>query len=178
MKCPKCSPEDLHPTKLESDLPAMGCSGCGGTLISLLHYRDWAERSVLPVDDDAAALIPSELSDTTNTLTCPKCVRIMTKYLITEDQSNRLDLCSNCDEAWIDNGEWALLKSLALTKNLPSVFTDAWQSKVRKQVNDKQRYERLVKLVGEQEAERAHEAKSWIKDSKNKATILRYLSSE
>ena len=44
MHCPKCKNENLKPTKLEEGLPVMGCPKCEGGLLSLLYYRDWAER--------------------------------------------------------------------------------------------------------------------------------------
>jgi len=178
MKCPKCKSADLYPTKLESDFSAMGCKSCEGTLVSLLHYRDWTERSALPLDVKKVELKASEEADTRFALTCPKCARLMTKYLITGDQSNRLDLCGSCDEAWIDNGEWELIKSLELTKELPSVFTDIWQIRLRKEVTAKQKYARLEKQVGELDAEKAHEIKLWLKDNKNKSIILQYMGSD
>lgn len=178
MKCPKCKTVDLLPTKLEADLPAMGCGTCEGNLISLLYYRYWVERSDLSIDVKTAELKEFEKSDTKVALTCPKCARLMTKYLITGGQSNRLDLCGSCDEAWVDSGEWVILKSLKLTKNLPSIFTDAWQVRLRKEMSAKQKYLRLERQVGAADAERADEIKQWLKSNKNKSVILQYMGSE
>ena len=44
MHCPACRTSRLQPTKLDDGLLGHGCPQCSGTLVSLLHYRDWAER--------------------------------------------------------------------------------------------------------------------------------------
>lgn len=178
MKCPKCKTEDLYPAKLESDLPAMGCRRCDGALVSLLYYRDWVERTTLSLTVDVPGSVESVAGDTKSALTCPKCARLMTKYLITGNQDNRIDLCGSCDEAWLDGGEWTLLKSLDLAKMLPSVFTDQWQKRVRKDVTEQQRFKRLQNVVGNSEAERAQEVAVWLKASPNRSTILHYLNSD
>ena len=178
MKCPKCKSVDLAPTRLEPDLPAMGCQSCQGSLISLLYYRDWAERSREPLEIDEAMLAVAEESDSRVAMTCPKCARLMTKYRIDGKQENRLDLCASCDEAWIDNGEWPLLKSLQLARDLPTVFTDAWQKRIRKATTDQQKFQRLEKVVGADAAERAREVKRWLQDHQDKALIVRYISAD
>jgi Zn-finger nucleic acid-binding protein len=130
MKCPKCKTDNLTPTKLEQDFPSMGCKSCQGTLISLIYYRDWAERSTLPLAIDQLELEQVEDNDSKVALTCPKCGRVMNRYRISDQHQNRLDMCFSCGEAWIDSGEWDLLKSLDLIKNLPVIFTESWQKKI------------------------------------------------
>ena len=87
MHCPKCKNENLKPTKLEEGLPVMGCPKCEGGLLSLLYYRDWAER----VSFDGSAETPSSdissESDTKTALSCPKCSRLMTKYSLSGELS-------------------------------------------------------------------------------------------
>tara|TARA_R110001599_G_C11862180_1_gene621891 strand:+ start:24 stop:563 length:540 start_codon:yes stop_codon:yes gene_type:complete len=175
MHCPKCTIEYLKPTKLEDGLPVMGCQKCEGALLPLLYYRDWAERIDLAFD---AQTEPDKVltdSDTKTAISCPKCSRLMTKYLVSGSLSTRLDLCGNCDEAWLDGGEWQLLKSLELGSNLPRVFTEQWQRKARSEETEIDRVNRLKKIVGEQDSERAIEVKKWLSGNKNKATILHFL---
>ena len=178
MHCPKCKTEYLKPTKLEEGLPVMGCPKCEGSFISLLYYRDWAERvqfeDLNKIEDKE--LVPD--SDTKTALCCPKCSRLMTKYVVSGALNNRLDLCGNCDEAWLDGGEWRLLKSLELGDKLPSIFTDQWQRKVRSEKAEMDRVERLRKLVGDSDTVKAIEAKKWLVGSPNRSTILHFLSTE
>ncbi|MBV1920402.1 MAG: zf-TFIIB domain-containing protein, partial [Pseudomonadales bacterium] len=105
MDCPKCKTVHLRATKLEQGLSAMGCSNCGGAVISLLYYRDWLERSAAIVDEDTFE--PSkmvEVDESHSALTCPKCKKIMSKYKVSGDSNSRLDLCASCDEVWLDGG--------------------------------------------------------------------------
>lgn len=178
MKCPKCKSIDLKPTKLEEGLPVMGCSNCEGALLSLLYYRDWAERNV-PVEnvEDVEGEV-SEDNDTTTALSCPKCSKLMTKFSMASQHKNRIDLCGFCDEAWLDGSEWKLLKSLELAHKLPKVFTDQWQRNVRGEKMEALKIERLKKVVGQSDSDKAIEIKGWLKDHGNKTAIIQFIGSD
>lgn len=178
MKCPKCKAPDLKPTKLEDSLPVMGCPECEGSLLSLLYYRDWAERTVpVNAEHDAGEDVAVE-SDTATALACPKCSKLMTKFSIASEHRNRIDLCGSCDEAWLDGSEWTLLKSLELAHKLPNVFTDQWQRNVRSQKMEALKVERLRKVVGEEAADRAVEVKSWLNGQEHKSAIVQFIGSD
>lgn len=177
MHCPKCRNEVLKPAKLEEGLPAMGCPACDGALLSLLYYRDWAERATLPSPEQTANELSDE-QDAKAALCCPKCSRIMTKYSIAGSVDTRLDLCGNCDEAWLDGGEWSTLKALELAQKLPAVFSDQWQRRVRMERTELDRVERLTRLVGHADAEKAVDVKKWLASTANRAQILHFLSIE
>ena len=170
MKCPKCKDIELNPTKLDNELPAQGCSQCGGTLISLLYYRDWAERTI--GEEDAANGEVAAVADSQSVLACPKCKKLMTKYLISGASKNKLDFCGNCDESWIDNGEWELLKSLQLSKKIPTVFTDAWQQRVLKEISESKHIERFSSIFSGEDLETAKAFREWIKNHPQKTEIL------
>lgn len=178
MKCPSCKNSDLKPTRIDEGLSALGCSQCGGAYISLLYYRDWVERHPSAETETVELEKDSLQSETHSSLNCPKCGRIMTKYQIYGSVGNRLDLCSSCDEAWLDNGEWSLLKALELSHKLPAVFTDDWQLRVRREVNEIQRKERYLKLLGEDELRQAEEFRKWIDNHPKRQTILEYVRHE
>lgn len=178
MKCPKCKNVDLKPTKLEDGLPVMVCSECEGSLLPLLYYRDWAERN-LPVEnsvdfDDEVTVD----TDTTTALSCPKCSKLMIKFLIASQHKNRIDLCGFCDESWLDGSEWALLKSLELSHKLPKVFTEQWQKKIRGEKMDALKFERIKNIVGESDSQKAAEIKGWLKDHQNKTAIIQFIGSD
>ena len=180
MKCPKCKTSNLHPTKMEQGLSGMGCNECNGVFVSLLYYRDWAERflDASAENESAEALNPEELENTHNAMSCPKCSRLMTKYRVSSEYDNRLDLCVNCDEAWLDKGEWLLLKSLSLGSNMPLVFTEQWQKQVRQQVSEDARRARFVDSLGEDVVSEADKVRQWLKDSSQRGQILLYLNYE
>ena len=174
MKCPCCKTAELVPTMIEESLPAMACGNCHGSLISLLYYRHWAETQ-RPAADASPAGPAVEASDTTSALNCPKCQRIMTKYRMTGNVANRLDVCARCDEVWLDAGEWQLLESLHLDLKMVSVLTDGWQRRLRKESSDEARHKSLVRLIGEEPAQRVEEFHDWLAQQEHRAQIMTYL---
>ncbi|HEY5807861.1 MAG TPA: hypothetical protein VIT67_07825 [Povalibacter sp.] len=99
----------------------------------------------------------------------------MTRYRIAGDIANRVDVCASCDEAWLDQGEWELLESLQLSLRITSIFTDAWQRRIRQETSDETRRGVLVRLVGESGAKRVEEFRDWVAGNKHKPEILTYL---
>ena len=179
MKCPKCKTVDLRATRIENDLPAAGCASCNGALVSLLYYRDWAERHRNePIDLAQPLTAIGEVADTSNAITCAKCGRLMTKYKISGCVANRLDVCPGCDEAWLDGGEWELLKALELSHNMPVVFTERWQRNIRRQVAEETRRGILRKTIGEEALGEVERFKQWLGSQSNKSDILVYLYAE
>lgn len=179
MHCPKCKNVTLRASRIESDLPAAGCPNCMGALVSLLYYRDWAERHADdPVEDVDERKAEEEAQDTNTAITCPKCGRLMTKYKISGCVANRLDVCPGCDEAWLDGGEWRLLKALELSKKMPLVFTEQWQRNIRKQVAEETRRAAFRKAVGDEALAKADEFKKWLNGQPRRSDILVYLHAE
>ncbi|NIQ13871.1 MAG: hypothetical protein GTO02_05550, partial [Candidatus Dadabacteria bacterium] len=107
MECPSCNSYRLKPTKLDFGLPARICSKCNGILINLLTYRSWLETVPETLQAEPKAEIFAEDND--KALTCKKCKRIMLKYKISSETINHVDLCTHCDDAWLDYGEWNML---------------------------------------------------------------------
>src|SRR2546430_8580683 len=97
---------------IEDFLPSMGWGTCHGALVSLLHYRHWAEQEKEATAEAAGVRPTVETTDTTEAIVCTKCSRVMTKYKISGAVANRVDVCSTCDDAWLDGGEWELLGAL------------------------------------------------------------------
>jgi Zn-finger nucleic acid-binding protein len=175
MKCPHCHTTDLAPTMIEEFLPAMGCGTCHGALVSLLYYRHWAEEQKEPAAEPARAAPTVETTDTTEAITCTKCSRVMTKYKISGAVTNRVDVCSTCDDAWLDGGEWELLEQLQLSDKLPAVFTDTWQRKLRQEGSDRMRQDLLRKTIGDADANKVESLRTWLNEHPAKSAILTYL---
>ena len=160
----------------EEYLPAMACKACHGSLVSLLYYRHWAETQK-PAPEAAPTMIVGlvETSDTTAALICPKCERVMAKYRLAGAVSNRVDVCSTCDEAWLDRGEWELLEALQLSLKIPAILTDAWQRRIRRELSEEGRRSSLKRMIGEEEAVRVEEFKRWLDGNEHKSHVLAYL---
>ncbi len=173
MQCPNCSSYSLEPIKLQYGLSARRCGNCAGLLIDLLAYRDWAENFVDSVPKDIPEL--EEVEDNAKALLCPKCSKIMLKYRMDGHLDNRVDLCASCDEAWLDNGEWELLDSLALQGKLSKIFTEPWQRHIREESAEQAFQERFEKTLGQEDYQKLLETKSWIKNHSNKTDLIRFL---
>src|SRR5688572_10457847 len=175
MKCPVCKTPELRPTMIEEMLPAMACEQCKGSLVGLLYYRHWAEHHKPPSDTSSPATVSELPTDSTSALRCPKCERIMTKFRLSGTVANRLDVCSICDEAWLDGGEWQLLEQLQLSDKLPAVFTDAWQRKIRTESSERMRQEILRRDLGNDDAGKVETIRAWLSGHPAKSMILTYL---
>lgn len=161
---------------IEENLPALGCGTCHGSLVSLVYYRHWAETQKPPPPGEAAGTAPApEATDTTNAIICPKCGRLMTKHKLAGGVANRVDVCASCDEAWLDRGEWELLEALQLSHDMPSIFTDAWQRRIRRQMSDDIRRDILKRSVGDDAAGRVEAFKAWLGAQTKKSEIMAYL---
>ncbi len=176
MKCPTCNDQPLLPTKLEEQLPANGCRQCEGALLPLLTYRQWAETYSVSADiplceisEDTAA------AENGKALVCPKCSGFMTKFRIGNNTDNRVDLCGSCDEAWLDSGEWQLLKQLEIQHKLSNIFTEEWQRRLRKDQAREHFRTEYEQLFGDDYG-RLQAFREWLTEHPQKTDMLRYLN--
>lgn len=171
--CPKCSGRKLSPTLLADGLSSKVCASCGGVLVDLLAYRAWADQAGL---DSAGAGTPGavEIDDTRQAISCPNCSAIMTKFRLAATADNKLDFCGNCDEVWLDGGEWQQLDDLGLRESLGSVFTEPWQRRVGAEIAEQSRESVLRRRFGE-DFERIAEIRAWIQAHPQYDHILPWL---
>ncbi|HKR34867.1 MAG TPA: zf-TFIIB domain-containing protein [Steroidobacteraceae bacterium] len=155
----------------------MSCETCHGSLVSLLYYRHWAETQKLAAQPDTAAPTagPVATSDSPTALVCPKCARVMAKYKLTGTVANRVDVCSTCDEAWLDGGEWELLEALQLSTALPAILTEQWQRRIRREQSEGTRRAILTRMIGEDGTSRVEEFRDWLARNQHKSHVLAYL---
>ncbi len=172
MDCPTCKGYKLEPKEIEPNLIAGACSKCSGALLSLLNYRYWVDHLVDTEINIADDLVVEESSQAK---LCPKCSRLMTKFQIGSGSENRIDLCTGCDEAWLDKGEWQLLKMLDMHDKLPKVFTDAWQRNIRLQRQKESLKEHYETVLGCEDFEKAELFKQWLDKHPEKHHIKQYL---
>lgn len=176
MHCVNCKNSKLEPRELEPGLVAAGCLSCDGALVSLMNYRFWADRYA--ASSVASGLAgEAEVNESESVHACPKCSRLMMKYQIGAETNHKLDLCGSCDEAWLDKGEWQLLKTLDLQGKLPKIFTDAWQRNIRKQRQENALNERYEKLLGEESFAKVKQFRDWLLQQNNRDAIKQYLIS-
>lgn len=173
MKCPQCKGYELEPKELEPGLIVGACSKCSGTLVSLMNYRFWADQQHHQASGSSDDIV--ETQDNSIAQVCPKCSKLMTKFQIGHESSNRVDLCTGCDEVWLDKGEWTLLKKLDLADKLPRIFTDAWQRNIRLKRQEKLHKQRYENLLGKDDFSKLDEFKQWLDQHPEKNQIKQYL---
>lgn len=173
MKCPQCKGYELEPKELEPGLIVGACPKCSGTLVSLLNYRFWADQQKHDTSAPSNDIVETE--DNAKAQVCPKCAKLMTKFQIGSEAVNRLDLCNGCDEAWLDKGEWTLLKQLDLADKLPKIFTDAWQRNIRLERQEKLHKQRYENILGSDDFSKLDNFKQWLDQHPEKAQIKQYL---
>lgn len=173
--CPHCKDRNLHPSRIETDLPALSCDGCGGSLLSLVAYRHWRENQPQQAQHTAESAVLDEVQDTSVALCCPKCRHFMTKFRVSADARNQIDLCVHCDEAWLDRGEWQLLDNLALAGRLTQVFTQPWQNRVRSTEAERRAEQLWSERLGTDYA-RAQELREWLRGNAQAREILAYVN--
>lgn len=175
MTCPACSKAELNPVRLEESLPALGCAACGGALLSLVSYRNWREQAGNDASLDTVPADAPSAKDTLSALRCPKCSHFMSKYRVSAaEESNQVDLCSHCDEVWLDHGEWELLERLALAGRLTQVFTQPWQQRLRSEQVQRRAEKRWREQLGD-DYDRANEVRAWIAASPHARELLAFL---
>ena len=175
MKCYSCDGYILKPVKLDYGLPARECDRCHGLHIDLLTYRSWRESNQEAIEhlDLSEEVFPS---DNQKTLLCQRCGKIMLKYRISGETDNYIDICSHCDDAWLDDGEWDLLKQLHLLGKLPEISSEPWQRSIRQASADHNLTEKYTRLLGETEFARLQETGSWIAAHPQRREILAFLT--
>ncbi len=159
--CPTCAKSELHAIELQEQLPALSCPDCGGTLLSLIAYRNWRETRAAPTQSQIDVGEASSVADSTKLLRCPHCKAFMTKFRFSADAKNQIDLCDNCDEVWLDSGEWSLVEHLARRGQLAKVFDESWQKRLREEQARRRAEERWSTVLGE-DYERARDIRTWL----------------
>ena len=174
MNCYNCKGFALKPVRLDHGLPARQCSKCTGTHIDLLTYRHWREENTDLITKDADVQI-SGTEDNNKALICQCCSKLMLKYKISSEYDNYIDLCSTCDDVWLDRGEWNLLKHLHLEGKLTEITTTPWQRNMRHEAAETALDERYIQLLGNEEYNKLKEITDWLSSNKYRRQILRYL---
>ena len=174
MNCYSCEGWRLRPIRLEHGLPARGCHRCGGVHIDLLAYRSWLE-SMPELPEDTGGDAPVEASDNAKALVCQRCSRVMVKYRVSSDTDNFIDLCAACDDVWLDEGEWRLLRSLHLAGHLTQIMTEPWQRHVRAETAARVRASAFESTLGAEGVMRLDEFLDWRVDHSARDEALKYM---
>ncbi len=172
MKCYRCNEAVLSPVRLADGLPAKCCSQCSGVLLDLLTYRAWKEDYV---GAQPTAFNPSDVQDGDSALQCRSCSKLMLRFRVAAEYSNYVDVCSTCDVAWLDGGEWELLEHLDAADKLTDIMSAPWQASLRRQQMASLTEADLQKNVGEEGIQTLKAFVDWYSALSDKSAVSRYL---
>ena len=175
MKCYRCKTSVLKPTKLAPGLPAKSCSNCSGALVDLLSYRSWKEASISVSENRDEQFDPTSIEEGKTALNCQRCSKIMLRYRISAQYENFVDVCTTCDCAWLDRGEWALLQHLEAQGKLTDIMTIPWQSAVRDEEMASLTQNRLHDEIGTEGADKLKDFVQWYANLEQKSAAARFL---
>jgi Zn-finger nucleic acid-binding protein len=175
MKCPNCKADPLLPGSIEPDLPAYTCGQCAGALLSLSPYIGWSLRQ--PQLPQLPPPFEPVIHDSRQALLCPKCSRVMVKFKVLADAVHNLDFCFNCEEVWLDAGEWDYLRNQNLQTHITAISTDTWQRKLREQVGAHIRAEKFKESIGAAAFPQVEQFGQWLHEQPDavRDEVLRYL---
>ena len=87
MLCCSCNEGTLMPTRIDDGPVCYLCNACGGALLSLAPYLDWAKSKhaqTVPASETATHF-EGEAKDSKKALSCPKCSRLMLRFNVLAD---------------------------------------------------------------------------------------------
>lgn len=183
LNCYCCKTHPLKPTKLDYALPALRCEDCHGTYLDLLTYRTWLENNLANIEQEkrtqesttGETVEIDALSNSESALICQRCSKFMLKYRINNEQANTINVCHTCDDVWLDQGEWELLKHLKIQDKLTQVMTEPWQKQLRNQEREQAFKVRYQQLLGD-DFEQVEAFATWLYEHPKRSEIQHYLS--
>lgn len=180
MDCYSCEGTRLNPVKLDFGLAARECGQCNGLHIDLLSYRSWREDNVDKLtakdkEESDAGVQQVSVTDNKKALICQRCSKFMLKYKVSTKHDNFIDLCTSCDDAWLDGGEWQLLKQLQLAGKLTQITTEPWQRHIRAEAAENNFNQFYQTKLGERDFTKLKETCDWIDHHSEKPELLKYL---
>jgi Zn-finger nucleic acid-binding protein len=99
----------------------------------------------------------------------------MLKFKISGEHQNRIDVCTNCDTSWLDQGEWELLGSLSMQLELSAIFTEPWQRRIREEEINASQQQRFEDILGQHDYKKLMDFKKWIESHPKKKELERIL---
>jgi Zn-finger nucleic acid-binding protein len=160
--CPKDRKTLLTCIRLVDGLEAQYCSDCKGTWLPSKDYESWRAQQPHQEPDPSKLTQPLNVERVqsaydTRAALCPECNNYLSRAKVSVDPPFYVERCMACSGIWCDHGEWAVLEKLGLHTTIESLFTQEWQTKVRKhELADQERRATIAKLGPELATEVFH----------------------
>lgn len=178
MRCPACSPaQTLELDVLEGGtLKARQCPNCGGHWIRTADYWRWRalHGGNLP-ETPKPEITPASAKESAGLRHCPDCDYVLARYRVGRGVPFSVDHCRNCEGAWLDGGEWEVLRSRNLHDDLPMMFDDAWQRSARREDAERATETSFKRRLGDEDYQRAQGIRRWLDEHPRRSEIFAYL---
>ncbi|MCW3061149.1 MAG: hypothetical protein JWQ02_2970 [Capsulimonas sp.] len=176
LKCPVDKQTLLTDHPLDSGLISQACSACGGQWLSAERYWNWRHENPenLPErtpEDSETPAVPEVIKGKL----CPQDSYIMMPYRVGHGVGFSLDHCSHCGGIWLDSGEWEVLKARNLHDDIHFVFSDVWQSDLRRKEHAEAIEQMWLDKLGEETLAEARRIKRWIEGHPKRHELIAFL---
>jgi Zn-finger nucleic acid-binding protein len=158
----------------EPGLVVGDCAQCEGCWIPAQDYWKWLElpASKLPPRELAA---PARGHDTGPTKRCPDCGYFLEHHRVGHGLSFYLDHCGYCGGFWFDAGEWEMLRSKDLHRQVHKVFSQAWQAELACQHRAEAHEQILRSKLGNADYNEAIRIRDWLQLHRHRSEIYQLI---
>lgn len=154
MLCPKDRKVSLQEGYLAETLRVQCCPDCKGSWIPADRYQEWqAQHPDIPSPDPSRCTEKLDVEfvqsayDTRAAL-CPECQHYLARARINLSTPFYVERCPNCGGIWCDQGEWMVLEKLGWHRTIETLFTQEWQTRVRKCELAEQERQAMIDKLG------------------------------
>jgi Zn-finger nucleic acid-binding protein len=176
MRSPLHSDKEMVELELEPGLRVFECPASKGIWIPLDAYLTWQQNggkaNPLPHDQPVASIDDSGR----RALLCPESGRLLLRYRVSHDLPFQIDRSPFTGGAWLDKGEWDVLKSRSLHNQMHLIFTSQYQAKLRAAEFAKVLEDTFRKRIGAADFHKVQDICQWIGSHPQRRDILCYLN--
>lgn len=176
MLCPICKGH-LENKELEKSLNVLVCEEHGIWLPAISYWKWIALQNITyPPKIEEGEFDEVSGQDTQGDKSCSDCGRFLTRYSIGHGVQFHVDQCSACAGIWLDSGEWEILKQKNLHNAIHFMFSEGWQSRVSKQIQQKNYDDMMAEKFGTELFEEIKQLRGRLSDLKLRDLAVAYLS--
>ncbi len=162
--------------ELEPGLRVFECPVSKGIWIPLDAYLNWQQNGGKANPLPSGEPPPSVDDSGRRALLCPESGRLLLRYRVSHDLPFQIDRSPFTGGAWLDKGEWEVLKSRALHNQMHLIFTSQYQARIRAAEFARTLEDTFRKRIGAEDFIRVQEIREWMSSHPQKRDILCYLN--
>ena len=168
--CPKCSGK--FKIRLFEDLVSgYECQNCHGCLINIQDLNILDEEDALNVNVGSVELVQE---DNVKALICPLSGTIMARFKFSNNSDRYLEYSLLSGYIWFDQGEFNEVLKEVKIKDIPKIFSDAFQAELREKMLHNVVEQRFRDILGNR-FEEVKQLKDTIHSREELIDIMNYL---